>query len=200
MSSLRGACSCGKAPPQRLDDRGGVVHRQRGLGDEGEARRIAHLEPRDVVEVLDQHGCARPCAGIEAAHRALDFRVAGVADEHHVARFTGKARDFHVHLGHERTGGIEDLQAAPLGLASPRRSRRRAPRRSTVAPSGTSSQLLDEHRAQRAQPLDDGAVVHDFVPHDRSARRTARSRARRSRWRGRRRRRSHAGWRAGCAC
>ena len=26
-------------------------------------------------------------------------------------------------------------------------------------------QLLDEHRAERAQPIDDVPVVHDFVPH-----------------------------------
>ena len=26
-------------------------------------------------------------------------------------------------------------------------------------------ELLDEHRAARAQPVDDEAVVHDFVPH-----------------------------------
>ena len=47
--------------------------------------RVAHLEARDVRDVLHQeHLAAR--GAIEAPHRALDFRVPGVADQQHVAR------------------------------------------------------------------------------------------------------------------
>ena len=69
----------------------------------------------------------------------------------------------------------------------------------TVAPSGTSVELLDEHRALGCAGARRRTGCARPRGARRSARRTARARARRCRSRDRRRRRSRAGWRAGPA-
>ena len=107
---------------------------------------------------------AAAVAGIEAAHGAFDLRVAGVADEHHVPPLARVARNFHMHLGDERTGGVEHREPAPRGFVFHRR--RHAVRgendRGAV---GHLVELVDEHRAELAQTLDHVHVVHHFVPH-----------------------------------
>lgn len=70
-----------------------------------------------------------------------------------------------VHLAHQRAGGIEKEHVAlarlrwhPLGHAMGGKHHRRFARRNLA-------QLLDEHRAFPAQPLDYVFIVHDRVPH-----------------------------------
>ena len=60
-----------EALAQPVDDRAGLVDRQRGLGDVGDLARVAHLERVDVLLVLDQHDVLG-----RLPHRALDLLVA----------------------------------------------------------------------------------------------------------------------------
>ncbi len=98
-----------------------------------------------------------------------------MADQHHAAADAAQPRDFHVHLGDQRTGGIEHLEVALIGLlAHGLRHAMRAEDHGGAI--GHFVQLLDEHRAVGAQLVDDIAVVHDFVPHvDRRAERFQRA-------------------------
>ena len=151
-----------------------------------------------LLDVLDEvHAPA--VRGVEAPHGAFDFRMPGMADEHDVATFARVPRDFHVHLGHQRTGGVEHREAAPRGFVLHGRGHamRGEDDRGAV---GHLVELVDEHRAELAQALDHVHVVHDLVAHvDRRAEQ-CRWRARRCRWRDRHRRRSLWDWRAGSSC
>ncbi len=94
---------------------GCVVDRQRGLRDERDPLRIGQLQRLHVFDVLDEmHALAR------LAHRAFDFRMALVADHHDVEAVLAHLRDFDVHLGHERAGGVVHAQAARLGFRAHR--------------------------------------------------------------------------------
>lgn len=46
------------------------------------------------------------------AHRPFHFRVPGVTDENRFFTTTAGAGDFHMHFGHQRTGGIKHRQIA----------------------------------------------------------------------------------------
>ena len=111
MSSLRGVASIGNRLRRRRDDLRGVIDRQRGLRDEGQPARIAHVELLHVRDVLDEMDVAAE-GRIEPAHRALHFRMARVPDEDHVARVARVPMHFHMHLRHQRTRGIEHAQLA----------------------------------------------------------------------------------------
>jgi hypothetical protein len=90
--------------------------------------------------------------------------VSLVPDQDHLAAVAGKSRHFHVHLGHERAGRVEDPQAAllRLGLNGLRHAvgaeDHRGVGRHLV-------EIVDEHGAESAQPLHHEAVVNDLVAH-----------------------------------
>ncbi len=102
--------------------------------------------------------------GRHLADRALDLSMAGMADQHDLAALGGVAASLVVHLGDQRTGGVDHRQVSlggqlldPLGDTVGGEDGHRA-RRDLV-------QLVDEHRATGAQVLHDVPVVHDFVTH-----------------------------------
>ena len=88
--------------------------------------------------------------------------MAGVADEDDLALLAFVVLSFLVHLGDERTGGVDDRQTAFLGLVLHRL-------RDTVGAEhgdgvvGDLVQFLDEDRALGAERLDDAFVVDDLV-------------------------------------
>ena len=102
--------------------------------------------------------------GVEAPHGAFDLRMPGVADEHHVAALARIPRDFHVHLGDQRTGGVEHRESAARGLVlhRGRHAVRGEDHRGAVR---HLVELVDEHRAELAQPVDHVHVVHHLVTH-----------------------------------
>ena len=102
--------------------------------------------------------------GIEAPHGAFDLRMPGVADEHHVAALARIPRHFHVHLGHQRTGGIEHREAASFGFVFHRRGNAMRGEDDGGAV-GHLVELVDEHGAELAQALDHVHVVHHLVAH-----------------------------------
>jgi hypothetical protein len=113
----------------------------------------------DVGDVLDQVD-----ARLELAHRALDLGVALVADHDELVAFLGQLGDLDVHLGHQRAGGVEHVEAAPPRLVLHRlahavgREHQRGARRHV-------GQVLDEDRALGLEVVDDVGVVHDLVAH-----------------------------------
>ena len=115
----------------------------------------------DVVDVLDQADAAA-LRIVELPHRALDLGVPVVADQDHVAPVAAVARDFHVHLGDQRTGRVEHAQPPPLrlGLHGLRHAVRAEDHGGAVR---HLVEFLDEDRAEAAQPVDHEAVVHDLV-------------------------------------
>ena len=152
-----------EAPAQRRDDFRGVIDRERRLGDERQALRVAHLQLRHVGGALHQVD-APARRRIEASHGAFDLRVPRVADEDDVAAFARVALHFHVHLGHQRAGGVEYRQPAQprLLLDGIRHAVRGEDHRCAR---GNLAELFDENRAEAAQPLHHVVVVHHLVAH-----------------------------------
>ena len=102
--------------------------------------------------------------GIEAPHGAFDLRMSGVADEHHVAALARIPRHFHVHFGHQWTGGIEHRESTPFRFVFHRRGHAMRGEDDSGAV-GHLVELVDEYSAELAQALDHVHVVHHFVPH-----------------------------------
>ena len=147
-----------EARAQRRDHLGGVVDRQRRLGDVGEPGGVARGDRRHVGRRLDQdHGARR-----QLAHGADHLRVAGMADHHHLQAGLVMALGLAMNLGDQRAGGVDVEHPPRLGLGGHRL--RHAVRREHHRPVGRALvELLDEDRALGAQPVDDEAVVHDLV-------------------------------------
>jgi len=155
---------------ERIHDRTRVVYRERGLRDIGDLPRIAHRKRGDIVHGLDQVHALR-----RLPHRALGLGVPAMPDHHHFESRGEHLRDLDMHLGHQRAGGVEHVQAARLGLA-PYQLRHAVRAEDHRASGGNLVQLLYEDRPFGAQVLDHRAVVHDLVAHvDRRA--VARERA-----------------------
>ena len=115
---------------------------------------------RDVLDRFDQGHRARGNLAEGADH----LRMAGMADEHDVAAGLDQPLGLAVDLADQRAGGVEIVEAARL-------RRRPAPtlgtpwaEKTTGRPSGTSSSSLTNTAPMPAQPVDDEAVVDDFVP------------------------------------
>ena len=111
MSSFLRADDAGEALPEDGDHGGGVVDREGGLRDVGEALRVARLEGAGVGGGLDQGGGA----GRQLAERAHHLRVAGVADQDDLQAFFQVVAGFGVHLGDEGAGGVQVEHVAGLG-------------------------------------------------------------------------------------
>ncbi|MCY1177922.1 hypothetical protein D9M73_182480 [compost metagenome] len=148
---------------QGVDHLGGVVHRQGGLGHVVQLLGVAYLEGGDVLLVFNQVDVAA-IGRVVLAHGAFHFRVAFVADEDAFVAVAAVAHDFHVHLGDQRAGGVEHLQAAILGFLA----------HGLGNAVGTEDddgvirhlvQLFDEDGATITQVFHHELVVHDFVAH-----------------------------------
>jgi hypothetical protein len=135
-----------KARAQSGHDLCRVIHRERRLRDEGEPLRIAHGERRDIGDALHQMNRSAE-GGIEAPHRPLNLGMARMADEDDVAAFICVALHFHVHFGHERTGGIKHREAALCGRIDDR-ARHAVRREDHVGAGGNLIEFLDEDRSQ----------------------------------------------------
>ena len=105
-----------------------------------------------------------PPAVVELPHRALDLGVTLVADQDHLAALARKARNLHVHLGHQRAGRVEHAQLATarLGLHGLRHAVRAEDHGRAVR---HLVELVHEHRTHAAQAVHHEAVVHDLVAH-----------------------------------
>ena len=111
MSRVSGPMMLLKRLVQRRDDVLGVVDAQRGLRDVGDRRVGRNVELRDVgfgLHQFDRRG--------NLAHRAFDFRVAGVADQDELAALADVALALIVNLGHQRTGRVQHRQFARRGF------------------------------------------------------------------------------------
>ena len=85
----------------------GVVHTQGGLRDYSEAFGLFGLNMGDICNIFNQIN-----AIYQLAHRALNFRMAFMADHHEFITLFVQLGDFHMYLGHQRTSGIEHGKAA----------------------------------------------------------------------------------------
>ncbi len=101
-------------------------------------------------------------AAVDPPHRAVDLGMAGMADQDDLAALIGVALALDMDLGDERAGRVDHRQPALGGPLLDRAGDavgaedRDAARRDLV-------DLVDEMRSFGAQPLDDVAVVDDFV-------------------------------------
>ena len=87
---------------------------------------LLHLQCRNLIDILDQINIAA-VAAIVLAHRAFDFGMALVADQNAFAAGAAVAQHFHMHLGHQRAGGIETpLSLRRFGLVAHRLGEHRA--------------------------------------------------------------------------
>ncbi len=100
----------------------------------------------------------------DLAAGAFDFRVSGVTDQDDVVVAAGIAAAFVMHLLHQRTGGIDDVElpAGGIGLDLARYA--------MGAEHGHGAgwdfvDLVDEDGAPPAQLLDDVVVMNDLMAH-----------------------------------
>ena len=106
---------------------------------------------------------------VDLAHRALDFRVPGVADQNDVTPGGHVILALQVHLGHERAGGIEHSQAARLCFLF-NDARHAMGTENSDRTRGGFGQLVDEARALGLERIDHMLVVDDLMAHvDRGA-------------------------------
>ena len=150
----------GKSLLEHRDDFGGVVDRQRGLGHKGEVVGILRREGRGIVRGLDQRHRARR----QLPERADHFRVMGMPDQQDLAAALEMDRRLAVHLGDQRTGGVEREEIAGAGV---RRHRFGNPvgrkHHRGVGIVGDFGQFLDENRALGLEAVDHIAVMDDLV-------------------------------------
>ena len=188
MSSLCGPTIAGKRALEQVDDFGGVVHRQRGLRHISEIVGVARREGFGVGQSLDQ----RDGAGRQLAHGADHFRMAGVADQHDLAAALVMDLRLAMHLGDQRTGGVEREQIAlappPRERCAARHARRKSPARRYREPRRVPRR---KSRPWRAGSRPRSGCARSRGAH-RPAARKSRARARPIRWRAPRRRKNRA--------
>ena len=121
--------------------------------------RIGDLEAVHIGDRFDQMH-----APVDLAHRAFDFRVAGMADHDDLAALGAQALDFEMNLGDQRAGGVEDAHTERLSFVA-HRARHAMRGKHHGRPGRDDLQVLNEHRAFGTQVFDHETVVHDLVPH-----------------------------------
>ena len=148
----------GKRCLQQRDDLGGVVDRQRGLRHESEIVGILRRESRGVMGGLDQRHRARR----QLPQRADHFRMMRMPDQQDFAAALEMDRRLAVHLGDQRTGGVQREEIAGAGVGGNRfRNAMGGKHHRSVGIVGDFGQFLDENRALGPQ-----AVHHIFVMDD----------------------------------
>jgi hypothetical protein len=148
----------GKPPPQRLDNASGVIDGQGRLGDVRQVLRIADLKSLDISDRLDELNTLA-----DLPERAFHFRVTRVADQNALRPVPVVPDDFGMDLGHQRAGGIENLQVAALGLG-PYRQRDTVGAENNRGTIRDIRKILYKDRTFSAQILHDKPVMHHFVP------------------------------------
>ena len=145
---------------EQRDDLGGVVDRQRRLGDEGEVVRVLRREGLGVFRGLDQ----RHRAGRQLAERADHFRMVRMPDQQDLAAALEMDRRLAVHLRDQRAGRIQREEIAGAGVGRNRfRHAMGGEHHRCVGIVGDFGQFLDEDRALGLQAVDHVAVMHDLV-------------------------------------
>jgi hypothetical protein len=99
----------GKALAQQADGLGGLVHRQGGLREPDHLGRVPDLDLRHAVRAVDQ-----PDAGRGLPRGADHLFVPRVPDQQDVVILGGEPARLVVHLGDQRTRGVDRVQAAAL--------------------------------------------------------------------------------------
>lgn len=125
--------------------------------------RIFHLQPGDIIFVFDEVDGAT-IAGVVLAHGAFDFRVPFMADQDGFATITAVLGHLDMHLGDQRAGRIEHLQATAGSFLA----------HSLGHTMGTEDdddvirhlvQFFDEDGPTVAQVFHHELVVHHFMAH-----------------------------------
>ena len=141
-----------------------------GAGRVGEhpGRRLLTHVAVGVLHGLDEiDGAFR-----QLAHRADHFRVAMMADQHHMAAEALVAHRLLVHLGDQRARRVEIEEIARLGIGRHGFRHAMGGEDDGLLAMGLRDlvEFLHEDRALGLQPLHDIAVVHDLMAHiDRGA-------------------------------
>ena len=140
---------------------GRVVHRQGRLGDVGEPLGVSRREPLRVLRRLDQRRRSRR----QLAQGADDLGVAGVADEDDLEAALMVGARLGMHLGDERTCGVEVEQPPRLGIG--RNGARHAVCRKDHGSIRFRDlvELFHKNGAFVPKRVDDVAVVDDLVAH-----------------------------------
>ena len=136
---------------------GGLVDRERGLGDEGDVVGIVDLERVDLVDRLDQDDAVG-----RLARGPLDLLVALVADHDDRVAVGGELAGLDVDLGDQRAGRVDRAQAARGGVLVDRRGDAVGGEDDHLALRDLGL-LLDEDRAALGELLDHVLVVDDLL-------------------------------------
>ena len=141
------------------DDAGGLVDRERRLGDEGDTVRVGDVEPVDVVLGLDEQDVLGGLPG-----RALDLLVALVPDEHDRVSVGGELPRLDVDLGDQRAGRVDRVEGPLRGVRVDARCDAVGREHDGLA-FGDLGLLVDEDRPAPLEALDHVLVVDDLLAH-----------------------------------
>src|SRR5690606_12980592 len=137
-----------------------IVHRQGGLGDHRQHVRVVHPHATDVLHVFYQVDAAV----VELAHGAFHFRVALVSDHDELVALAAQLGHFHMHLGHQGAGRIEDLKAPVIGLMTHGLAHAVGAEDEGGA-GGHLGEVFDEDGTLGHEIVHHVGVVHDLVTH-----------------------------------
>src|SRR5215831_16014698 len=101
---------------------------------------------------------------VDTPHRALNFWVAGMADQDDLTTLVGISLSFDVHFRDQRAGRIDNRQATLVGALLDRAGH---PMRAEdgYCTGRNLVDLVDETSSLGAQPFDHMPVVHNFMTH-----------------------------------
>ena len=139
------------------DDLVGVVHGKRRLRQVDELVGLGWDHGLRLLGGLDEEGRLRRLAG-----RSVDLLVARVADEEDRVAEPCEVPCLGVHLGDERTGGVDRAEPAEARAVAHRR-RDAVRREDDVAPPRHLPDVVDEHGSAPLEVADDVRVVDDLL-------------------------------------
>ena len=149
----------GESLAQQAHGLHGLVDAEGGLGQPDEVIRVIHHDVRNIGGTVDEGGALG-----RVTHGALDLFVAAVADEQDLVVVPGETGGLAVHLGYQRTGGVDREQAA-VGCTLHHHRRDAVRAEDDVRSRRDLLDLIDKDRALPLQGRNDVDVVHDLFTH-----------------------------------
>ena len=147
----------GKPLLQLGDDVGRFGHGKRRLREIGQLVAILDFDRRGVLDRLHQ---AKGLRGLP--HRADDLVVPRMPDQNDRVAVAGETDRLAMHLGHQRTGGVDRFQLPGFRLLADLR-RDAVGGKEQIGTLGNLRQVVDEDHPFVLEMLDNPAVVDDFV-------------------------------------
>ena len=150
-----------KAGGERRNDLQGLIDGERRLRHVSDLAGSGFGHGDDVGLLLDDKG-AISVGIVVIAQNSLNLDVIAMSDHRDRSPLPGMPGDFEMHLGHERTGSVENAEPEGLGLCVNLR-RRPVGAQDDTGSGGNFREFFDEYSAATAEAFDHHIIVNDGV-------------------------------------